>query len=110
MVEQPILVKIAAWFATLLPAIVGSAISLRMAAENSTFLGRMFSFTVGVALAHYVGGAIVDTFTIDRLSMVDEAIVLASGIFGMSTASEITKQLPEIIKGFSERLANFLKK
>lgn len=110
MVEQPILVKITAFLALLLPAIIGSAISLRLSTEQSSFSNRLFSFTVGVALAHFVGGAIVDSFNIDRLTLVDDAIVLSAGIFGMAAATEITKQLPEIIKGISERILDFLKK
>lgn len=110
MFEQPLYVKVGTWFATLLPAIVGSAISLRLSAENASYWSRLFSFLFGVALAHFVGGAIVDSFGINKDTMVDEAVILASGIFGMTTATELTKQIPEIAKGLTERIVKFFQK
>lgn len=110
MIEQTISAKLIAWLSTLVPAIVGAAISLKLASEKSTFIDRLISFIFGVALAHYVGGTVVGHFNIDPNTMLDDSIILASGIFGMATVSELNRQLPEVIKSAGDRIKGWINK
>lgn len=110
MIEQPLIVKLSAWFSSLLPSIIGSVISLKLSNDDSTFMQRLVAFCIGVALAHYIGGAIVESFGISISSLTSQSILLATGIFGMATASEIFKQLPELIKGVSDKILGLIGK
>ena len=110
MIEQTIAAKLLAWLATLVPAIIGAAISLRLAQQQSSFASRILAFACGVALAHYIGGAVVDHFNIDRTTMIDDSIILAAGIFGMATVTEINTQLPEIIRAASDKVKSWFNK
>lgn len=102
--------KTVAWFTTLVPAIVGAAISLKLADETASYGKRLLSFVGGVALAHYLGGAAIDYFDVDKASMLDDSIILTSGIFGMATVTELNKQVPEIIKTAGERIKSWINK
>lgn len=102
MPEAPIYVKISTWFATMVPSIVGAAISLKLSTENSSFFSRLISFGLGVWLANIVGGAFVDHYNIDTTTMIDDAIILTAGIFGMASASQLYNQLPKIYEQIPE--------
>lgn len=109
MVEQPIYIKLLSWFTGLIPAIIGSAISLRLASENVSFPQRVMAFFIGIAIAHYVGWAIIEAFTIQPESFLSSCILFVVGIFGVTTVSEISKQLPELIRGFFAKVMEFIK-
>jgi len=105
MVEQPFYIKIVVWLGTLFPAILGAAISLKIANDkNSSFFSRVLTFLAGVVVAYYAGGATLDIFTVNKDTMIDEAIMLAWGIFGMAGATQIWMQIPDLIKGIREAL------
>lgn len=105
MVEQPFYIKIGMWLGTLLPAILGAAISLKIANDkDSSLFTRVLTFLAGVVMAYYAGGATLDIFDVDKVTMIDEAIMLAWGIFGMATATQIWVQLPDLIRGVREAL------
>lgn len=108
MVEQTVSAKLIAWFGSLVPAIVGAAISLRFSAENTPFYARLVSFIGGVFLAHFIGGAIVDAFEINAESMIDDSIILASGIFGMATVTEMSKEVPILVKSLSDKIKSII--
>lgn len=114
MPETPIYLKISTWFATMIPSIVGASISLKLSTENSSYFSRLISFCLGVWLANIVGGAFIDHYKIDTATMIDDAIILTAGIFGMASASQIYNQLPKIYEQIPEfiklvltRVANF---
>lgn len=109
MVEQPLYIKLAAWFAGLIPAIIGSAISLKLANENISFPQRVFAFFIGIAIAHYIGWGIIEYFKISPESFLSSSILFVVGIFGVTTVSEISKQLPELIRGFFAKVMEFIK-
>lgn len=108
MPETPIYIKITTWLATMVPAIVGAAISLKLSTENASFISRLLSFCLGVWLANIVGGAFVDHYHIDTSSMIDDAIILTAGIFGMASASQIYNQLPKVAEQIPEFFKNTL--
>lgn len=109
MVEQPLYIKLITWFSSLIPAIIGSAISLKLADENISFPQRVFAFFIGIAIAHYVGWAIIEAFKILPESFLSSCILFVVGIFGVTTVSEISKQLPELIRGFFAKVMEFIK-
>lgn len=109
MVEQPIYLKLIAWFSGLIPAIIGSVISLKLANENISFPQRVFSFLIGIAIAHYIGWGVIEWFSIPPESFLSSSILFVVGIFGVTTVSEISKQLPELIRGFFAKVLELIK-
>ena len=109
MVDQPIYIKLVAWFTGLIPAIIGSAISLKLADEHISFPQRVFAFFIGIAIAHYIGWGLIEWFKIPVESILSSSILFVVGIFGVTTVSEISKQLPELIRRFFTKVMELIK-
>lgn len=110
MVEEPIIIKIMAWVSGLLPAILGSAISLKLASDNASIKSRIVSFFSGIIFAHYIGWAIVERFNISPESMSTSAILFVAGIFGITVAAEIYRLVPEFLKNLLDKLLSWVGK
>ena len=82
---------------SLVPAAFGSLISLKFAPDDSSPMQRMVTFLIGVGLAYFIGGAVIEYFGISLQSFTADAIKLTIGLFGMSTATQIMTQLPEFL-------------
>ena len=86
----------------LIPGAFGSAIALRLNTIPLKPLDRLFSFACGVALAHYVGGAVSEYFELkDILESTSKLVV---GIFGLNLCAAITAQIPTIIESARKRV------
>ena len=109
MVEQPLYIKLITWFSGLIPAIIGSAISLKLADENISFPQRVFAFFIGIAIAHYIGWGVIEYFKISPESFLSSSILFVVGIFGVTTVSEISKQLPELVRAFFAKIMDLIK-
>lgn len=111
MIEQPAAgfygIKFVHWFIGLLPAIIGAAISLRLSSEKASYFQRFLTFTAGVTVAHICGTAIVDYFHVAKDTMIDEAIVLVFGLFGMSTFTQVYNQIPAIVSAIRKKLTGY---
>lgn len=108
MVEQPIYLKILAWLSGLVPAIIGSVISLKFSVDDS-FQKRFISFFSGIAIAHYIGRGIIEKAQIPPESFYSSSILFVIGIFGVVAVSEISKQLPEFIHELFTKLEDLIK-
>ena len=86
--------------AALIPEAVGSAIALRLNTIPLRPLDRMFA--CGVALAHYVGGAVSQYFALTGI--LEDASKVVVGIFGLNLSAAITAQIPTIIESARKRV------
>lgn len=107
MIESTFGAKLLAWLVGLVPAILGSAISLTIPSETpkpTTWLdwARLgITFASGVIIAQIAGGAITEHWhQITSDSATFFAIKFAIGLFGMRAATTFYLQIPEVWKAF----------
>lgn len=109
MVEHPIYIKICSFLSTLAPAIFGSLISLKFSIENTSYFNRFISVISGIIISHYVVLTIIEVFKLDLNSMVVSGLYFTSGLFGFTVMSEISKQIPEVVKNISGKITGLIK-
>ena len=92
-----LLIQTIAWFSTLFPSIIGSALSMFLAPEKIkqlSKLSKMITFFFGVVLGHQVGGAVIQHWQIIPLSPIASTIQIIVGFMGMAALAEAKIQLP----------------
>jgi hypothetical protein len=106
-----LLAKVGAWLWALLPAAIGSGISLMFAKkeEPSSKITTCLVFISGVSIAHFFGHGTVDYFHIDHDSYAATCIVITWGLFGLAIISEISIRLPSAIKAIFDQIPETLK-
>lgn len=109
MVEQPIYAKVLAFLSAIAPAIFGSLISLKFSIDNTSYFSRFVSVISGIIISHYSVLTGIEMFKLDPASMVVSSLYFVSGLFGFTIASEISKQIPQIIQTVSEKITNLIK-
>lgn len=114
MIESPIIGAISAglkWLLGLFPAILGAGISVfikNSEKEKLNLRQKGIFFFCGVAIAYIFSNAIFEHLTIDPRSFIGIAVTFTIGLFGMGATIQLSKQLPEIIRGFWNRLLDLL--
>jgi hypothetical protein len=98
--------KVGAWLWALLPAAIGSGISLMFAKkdEPASKIAACFVFIAGVSVAHFFGHGTVDYFKIDHDSYAATCIVITWGLFGLAIISEISNRLPGVIRSIFDQV------
>lgn len=91
------------WALGIIPAALGSAISLKVSGCKGSIAEMLIKFVFGLCIAYYFGGATIEYFRINNPSFVADAIKLTWGLFGMGIVTQIFNQLPEFIKAFRQK-------
>jgi NO-binding membrane sensor protein with MHYT domain len=92
-----VLIALKAWILNLIPAAIGSALSLYVSKEKNSLMGRFELFAVflfGIFIAHYIGGAAIEYSEINHLSITADAIKLTTGLIGMAVITNLVTQIP----------------
>jgi ABC-type Fe3+-siderophore transport system permease subunit len=98
--ETSLLAKFGAWFWTLLPAAVGSALSLFVGKEKTQAMKKtelVLTFLFGIAIAHWLGGATIEIFSLQKTPIIADAIKFTAGLIGMATLTNLLSQIPKIV-------------
>ena len=85
----------------LLPAMCGAAISLYFDKKKVTKTNMFVSYLLSVMLAYYIGRGISQWIGTDEV--IGTAIVVTTGMFGLSIASNLYIAIPVIIKSQLKR-------
>lgn len=94
---ESFLAKAAAWFWTVIPAAIGSALSLYLGKEKTALMSRIelvLVFIFGISIAHYLGGAAIEYSSINKVSIIADAIKFTVGLIGMATLTNVLTQIP----------------
>lgn len=89
--------KAGAWLWTVIPAAIGSALSLYLGKEKTALMTRielLAVFAFGIAIAHYLGGAAIEYSNINKLTIIADAIKFTVGLIGMATLTNVLTQIP----------------
>lgn len=104
MIEQTLGAKLIAWIVGLVPAILGSAISLTIPNETpkpttwQDYARLVVTFASGVIIAQIAGDAILEHWKqITPDSATFFAIKFAIGLFGMRAATTFYLQIPDVL-------------
>lgn len=115
MIESTFGAKLLAWLVGLVPAILGSAISLTMPSEEPKPSGwrdyaRMgVTFGSGVILAQIAGSFILEHWpAITAASATFFIIKFAIGLFGMRAATTFYVQIPEVWSMLRDKFGDLL--
>ncbi len=98
--ETGILAKMGAWFWTIVPAAIGSALSLYLGKDKTSTMQKwelVLVFCFGIAIAHYLGGAAIEWSNINKLSIIADAIKFTTGLIGMATLTNVLTQIPKAV-------------
>jgi NO-binding membrane sensor protein with MHYT domain len=102
-----LMAKFGAWIIGLLPAAIGSAISLMFKKKEeppASKLTILIVFIAGVSVAHFFGHATVDYFNIDHDSYPATCIVITWGLFGLAIINEVSNRLPDALRSIFEQI------
>ena len=94
---EAIMAKITALLSGIIPAAIGSALSLYVGKDKNKAMGRVELFIVflfGIFLAHYIGGFAIEYSDIDHASISADAIKLTTGLIGMAVVTNLMVQIP----------------
>lgn len=100
------LLAIKGWLGAAIPAAIGSLLSMYVSKEKTAAMKRwelFFVFCMGIALAHYLGGAAIEYSKIDPHGIMSDAVKLTIGLLGMATITNIFAQLPLAIEGLRKK-------
>jgi len=94
---EAIIAKLTAWAGGIIPAAIGSALSLYVGKEKNRTMGRVELFVVflfGISLAHFIGGAAIEYSDLKHDSFSADAIKLTTGLIGMAVVTNLMTQIP----------------
>jgi hypothetical protein len=100
------IVTIKAWVSGIIPAAIGSLLSLFMSKEKAASMRKwelLAVFCFGVSLAHYLGGGVIEYNKIDPHGLVSDAIKFTIGMLGMASLASIMAQIPLIVEGLRKK-------
>ena len=104
---ESFLIKAWLWLIALIPAAIGSALSIFLGKDKMQMLTpfEVFcTFVFGVSLAHLLGGAAIEYAHIDPLSFIASAIQVTIGFMGMAVLAEAKIQVPLAITSLRKKL------
>lgn len=106
-----LLVKVGSWLWGLLPAAIGSGISLLFRKEESQTSGKatFFIYIAGVGVGHFFGHGTVEYFAIDHESYAATCIVITWGLFGLAIFSEVSNRLPGAIRAIFDQVPEVIR-
>lgn len=99
--ESAFYIKLVAILKWLLPASVGSAIAVSIGPKYALAKAAGM-FIAGVAISGYGGGAIIAHYQIEP-GPIQAFIYLAIGLWGLGAVIAITKELPGLVKGLTDK-------
>lgn len=97
--------KVSAWFWTIVPAAIGSALSLYLGKDKTSLMSRvelLIVFIFGISIAHYLGGAAIEYSAI-TVSILQDAVKFTVGLVGMATLSHILVQIPLVVTSLRKK-------
>jgi hypothetical protein len=103
---EALITKFMAWLGALLPAAIGSALSVYLDREKTRDMSKweiLAVFLFGISLAHYMGGAAIEYWHLNPMTYVADAIKLTIGFIGMATLSQTLIQMPELVAALRKR-------
>lgn len=102
---EGIIAKAGAWLFTVIPAAIGSALSLYLGKEKTALMTRMellLVFAFGISIAHYLGGAVIEYSNV-KISIIADAIKFTVGLVGMATLTNVMTQIPLAIAALRKK-------
>lgn len=102
-----LLAKVGAWVLGLLPAALGSALSLYYKKKEDPPLSRTGAFIIfflGIGIGHLLGNGTIELANIDQKSFVATCIIMTWGLFGLALIQELYNLLPKITKAVFEQI------
>jgi hypothetical protein len=103
---ESVLIKVGGWLSALFPAAIGSALSIFLGADKMQQLSNFTKFTTfmfGVVLGHHVGGAAIEYWQINALSLTASSIQISVGFMGMAALAEAKIQIPIAITALRKK-------
>lgn len=102
---ESIFAKVWLWLVSLIPAAIGSGLSIFLGKETKALspLVIFCTFVFGISLAHLLGGAAIEHWDIDPLSYIASSIRVSIGFMGMAVLAETKIQLPLLITQLRKR-------
>lgn len=85
-----------------IPAILGSAISLRFIGREKPFLERLFIFVSGATIAIFAGPAIVEWQEIGS-GRIQHFLIFASGVAGLAATQAAVTEIPKAVESLREK-------
>ena len=104
---ESVCVKVWVWVVSLIPAALGSALSIFLGKEKMGGLTKLeifCTFIFGVSLAHLLGGAAIEYWRINPLSFIASSIQVSVGFMGMAVLAEAKLQVPLAITAIRRKL------
>lgn len=104
---ESVCVKLWVWLLSLIPAAIGSALSIFLGKEKMQGFSRFeifCTFVFGVCLAHLLGGAAIEHWRINPLSFIASSIQVGIGFMGMAILAEAKLQVPLAITAIRRKL------
>jgi len=102
---EGILAKFSAWFWSIIPAAIGSALSLYFGKDKTLLMSRIelsMVFIFGISIAHYLGGAAVAYWAV-QTSIIADAIKFTTGLIGMAALSHVLIQVPLVVTALRKK-------
>jgi K+-sensing histidine kinase KdpD len=103
--ETGILAKLSAWFWTIVPAAIGSALSLYLGKEKTALMTKLellLVFLFGISIAHFLGGAAIAYLAV-TVSIISDAIKFTVGLVGMAILSHVLEQSPLVVTALRKK-------
>lgn len=82
----------------MLPAIVGSFVSLRFLPEGVGKLNKLSSFCSSLGIAHFIGRGIAEHYGF--IESVESMVIATTGMVGLTVVSHVINEIPKTIKAF----------
>ena len=102
---ESIMAKVWIWIISLVPAAIGSGLSLFLGKDTKqlSYFVILSTFLFGIGLAHLLGGAAIEYWHIDPLSYIASSIQVSIGFMGMAILAELKLQLPVMISAIRKK-------
>ena len=85
------------------PLAIGAGIALRFSMAEMTPRAKLCAVATSFALGHYIGGAVVEWFSVGP-GYIADAIKIAAAMYGLSATSSINAELPAAIAAIRRKL------
>lgn len=103
---EAILGKLTAWIGAIIPAAIGSLLSIYVSKEKTSKMEKWELFAIfmfGISLAHFLGGAAIEYSDLNAHSFIADAVKLTIGLLGMATLTNVMTQLPFAVEALRKK-------
>lgn len=100
------LIVVKGWISAHIPAVIGSGISLLVSKEKTKAMRKIELFLVffsGILISYYLGGWVIEYFSIPLISPTADAIKFTIGLIGMAVVANVTIQIPLILEAIRKK-------